>query len=157
MINITTFRCKKCFLIPKILKTFFDFYVNDDNDINRLIILCPNNHIEKKSLEEFISENRISLKNISCKKCEKNISLYYCTKCYKTICEECYNKNKNNKILLKDIDIICYSHYQKYILNCGKCKSLICPKCLPEHINHDKNNIYFNFYLKKIRGAKKTA
>lgn len=148
MSNIETFRCKKCLLIPKIIKTFFNYW---ERTTNRIIIQCPNSHIEKKTLKEFLSENRISLKNISCKKCEKNTCSYYCTKCYKTICYDCYNKNKNNKILLKDIDIICYLHYQKYILNCGKCKSLICPKCIPEHINHEKNNIYFNFYLKKIR------
>ena len=150
MSNISIFRCKKCLLIPTIIKTFFDFY--NELECNKLIIQCPNNHIEKKTLEEFISENRISLKNISCKKCEKNICSYYCTKCYKTICDECYNKNKNNKILLKDIDVICYLHYQKYILKCGKCKLLICSKCIPEHIDHEKNNIYFNFYLKKFRG-----
>ena len=151
MNNIETFRCKKCLLIPTIIK-FFKYYddYNDEN-INKIIIQCPNKHIEKKTLEKFISENRISLKNISCKKCKKNTCSYYCTKCYKTICDECYDLNKNNKILLKDIDIFCYSHYQKYTLNCGKCKSLICQKCIPEHINHEKNNIYFNFYLKKYR------
>ena len=154
MSNIITFRCKKCLLIPTIIKIFFDFY--NEHECNKLIIQCPNNHIEKKTLEKFISENRISLKNISCKKCKKNTCSYYCTKCYKTICDECYNKNKNNKILLKDIDIICYSHYQKYIFKCGKCKLLICPKCIPDHIDHEKNNIYFNFYLKKIRGEIKS-
>ena len=150
MINNTTFRCKICLLIPKIIK-LYNYYWDCDK-IKYIIIQCPNNHIEKKILKDFISQNRILLTNLSCKKCEKNNCLYYCTKCYKTICDECYNKNKNNKIFLKDIDIICYSHSQKYILKCGKCKLLICPKCIPEHINHEKNNIYFNFYLKKIRG-----
>ena len=56
MNNITIFRCKKCLLIPTIIKTFFDFY-NESECINKLIIQCPNNHIEKKTLEEFISEN----------------------------------------------------------------------------------------------------
>ena len=151
MSQTTTFRCLKCLFIPKIIKTFFYFFIDEQKYDNYLIIQCPNDHIEKKTLKKFISENRISLENILCKKCEKNFSLYYCTKCYKTICNECYNINKRNKILLKDIDTICYLHYEKYILKCGKCKLLICSDCMQEHKGHEKNNIYYNFYLKKYK------
>ena len=95
-----------------------------------------------KDIKEFVSE-------IS-KKCEKNNCLYYCINVIKQYVMNA-KKNKNTKIFLKEIDIICYSHYQKYILKCEKYKLLICKKFLPEHINQKKNNIYFNFYLKKIK------
>jgi hypothetical protein len=146
MQNYLTFRCKKCFLIPKI----YNIIVNDYKE-NQIITECQNKHLEKIPLDEFVNNNRISLDNSQCKECKNNISLYYCLNCYKTICNECFekSKNKSNKIKIKELDTLCLLHKQKYTHKCDKCNLLICEKCSDAHIKHGKSEIYYNFYIKK--------
>ena len=146
MKSINSIRCPICYLIPKIIISQYNEYLEPSFIFT---ILCPNNHNKRIYNETLRSEIKFSLNDIPCKNCNlKNKSQYYCKKCFSILCEMCkenHTLNLNHKeiITINEIDNICLIHNKNYYAYCKTCEIVVCKDCfkLKEHKGHEINEL----------------
>lgn len=129
--NFNNYYCKKCLEIP--LLNFYNY---------KFDIICPKHQILNAEIEDFYNfidyNHKCNICNI---KYSENENCFYCNQCEKNYCIKClknHNEYKNEShvvVNIKDKNIKCKLHNQKFVKFCLKCKINLCELC-QIHDNH---------------------
>ena len=134
-------RCFDCNKIPLI-------ELIEKNDEYFIKYNCENGHQGEVSLEEYLKNDKYSLKKLNCGECKKkqenDFYLYnYCITCKKELCHDCLKfhlEKQHQTNNLSRYDSICLEHNNTYDNYCNKCKKNICMLCLND--DHKGHQIY---------------
>lgn len=119
---------------------------------------CPDNHILKQKLVDFIYQSNLKIpKTIKCSSCKKTNEelkneekdIYKCI-CEEIICEECKEKHeaiddsKINHELIKysefEFQCHCSGEFSDYLYFCINCNENLCSTCQIEHVEKNKDH-----------------
>ncbi len=146
--NMSSFKIvdiKRCFDCNKI--PLIEFI--EKNDKCFIKYNCEDRHKGEVSLEEYLKNDKYSLKTLNCGECKKkqenDFYLYnYCITCKKVLCHNCLKfhlEKQHQTINLSRYDTFCLEHNNTYDNYCNKCKKNICSLCLNEHNGHQIDSL----------------
>ena len=135
-------RCLNCYktLLIELIKKNDEYFIKYN---------CENGHQGEVSLEEYLKNDKYSLKKLNCGECNKkqenDFYLYnYCITCQKILCHNClinHSVKQHQTNNFSKYDSICSIHNNTYDNYCNNCKKNICMICLDEHDGHQIDSL----------------
>ena len=127
-------RCPNCWNIPRLNANFKS---------NNYFLICDEHHKSVyMSFDNFYQNSNRKLSSLLCHECKKSSeNMFRCNDNNLFVCEDCKrNLKTNNFCELKDIDIICAKHNEKFKYYDKYEKRHICEECLKEeNENYEEN------------------
>ncbi len=137
-------RCFYCNKIPliELIEKSYEFFIKYN---------CEIGHQGEVNLEEYLKNDKYSLKKLKCDECNKkqknDFYLYnYCITCKKVLCHNCLKfhlekEHQTNNFSRYDSICLKHNHNHNYNNYCNNCKKNICMLCLNEHKGHQIDSL----------------